>query len=100
VPRTVRAEENTARFREVNQRIEQAGARWQPQEHLGFVCECSETGCRATVYLTVTEFREIRRMPGRYVTVTGHPFDEIHERAVLVTDRYTVVESLEEPVQA
>ena len=59
------------------------------------MCECSKTGCRSAVYLTVNEFRAIRAVPGRYVTVPGHLFDEAHERLVRVTDHYAIIEALD-----
>jgi hypothetical protein len=47
-------------FRALNERTHDLEAEWLTSEPVAFVCECSELGCRAPVYLTVDDFREVR----------------------------------------
>jgi hypothetical protein len=90
VPRDLRARRNADFFRALNERTHELEAEWLTSEPVAFVCECSELGCRAPVYLTVGEFREIRDRAGVYVAVPDH-VDHGRERVVESTARYAVV---------
>jgi hypothetical protein len=88
-----RALENEAAFRAMNQRIEELEAGWESAEPLAFVCECSDPGCTAPVYLALDEYQAVRAHPLRFFVVPTH-VDLAVERVVRETDRYTVVEKL------
>ena len=90
MPRDVRARQNMDFFRQVNERTQQAEGRWLSEQRIAFVCECANLGCRATVYLTVEEFRRVREIDGQYVIVGGH-IDPNGERVVVVTRHHAVV---------
>ena len=94
MPRGLRAKRNSEFFRDVNERISLLEAKWLVREPIGFVCECANLGCRAPIYVTVAEFREIRRIPGRAITLPGHT-DTQHDRFIWSTPRYAVVEPIE-----
>ena len=94
MPRDVRARRNAQLFREVNDRIHELEASWISGEPIAFVCECSELGCMAPVYLTVDEFRQVRAEPDRFVALPVH-VDPEHEQVVARTERYVVVMPIE-----
>jgi hypothetical protein len=88
--------ENESVFRSMNERIEELEAGWQSDEPLAFVCECSDAGCTAPVYLTLDEYRAVRAKELQFFVVPDH-VDLAVERVVRATDRYSVVEKLAEP---
>ena len=81
-------------FRDVNERIHQLEAHWLSGEPIGFICECSELGCKAPVYLTVDEFRSLRAEPGQFVALP-EPVDSEHDEVVTRTERYVVIRPIE-----
>jgi len=65
--------ENEARFRAVNERIEQlsleAGG---GEDAIAFVCECGDPECIEPLRLTVREYEWLRSDPSRFAVVPGH----------------------------
>ena len=60
--RARRLAENEAQFRDVNERIERAAARFGGEQHVyEFVCECSHADCLERVHLTVERYQAVRR---------------------------------------
>jgi len=94
MPRDVRARQNMYFFREANERIQQPGGDWRSAQRLVFVCECSNLGCRAPVYLTLEEFRLVRETPGQFIVVPDH-IHPIDERVVALTSSHAVVTSVD-----
>ena len=83
---------NEHRFREVNERLEgDVRAVAEPDELIGFVCECSMSSCRETVPLSLDEYRALRSFEYRFAIVDGHERLEI-ELVVERGERYIVVE--------
>jgi hypothetical protein len=97
MPRAVRAEQNMRFFRKLNVGIDGVQRRWLSGGHIGFVCECAELGCRATVYLTSKEFHAARGTSGHFITRPDH-VDSATERVVIATDRYVIVAPAESAV--
>jgi hypothetical protein len=86
--RQVRAAKNQSLFREVNERIEEL----RPSELLmEFACECSNTGCTASLPLDTDEYEAVRLFPTHFIVMPGHELDEV-ERVVELNERYAVVE--------
>ncbi len=87
-----RAARNEALFREVNEQVEILAARLhEPPEPIGFLCECSNGDCSEHVFLTRSEYEQVRRDSRRFILLPGHEAPEI-ERVVERQERYLVVE--------
>jgi hypothetical protein len=90
---------NEARFREVNERMRDATpGEPAPDELLMFVCECGRETCTELIRLREAEYREIRRDSRHFAVVAGHVFFEA-ERVVATTDRYQVVEKIDDAAE-
>jgi hypothetical protein len=79
-------------FRSVNDRIAEKGSELGLTLPGPFLCECSDMRCLARLELSLEDYAELRRHPGRYLTVPGHEV----ARAVVVeqTDRLAFAEKL------
>jgi hypothetical protein len=91
VPRELRARRNSDLFREVNDRILELTDQWASVEPVGFVCECSTIGCKTIVYITAEEYEGVKAVTDRFLVDPAH-VDGAHERVVVSTERYAVVE--------
>ncbi len=80
-------------FREVNERIEEVTA--GRSAHGEVVCECADQTCAETIPLSLDEYEAVRRTSTHFLVRPGHDVREI-ERVVDETDRYIVVEKLDE----
>jgi len=91
-PRKVRIAENEARFREINETL-QEGLRRLPADPrpVAFVCECGVRTCEAMVLVTSEEYEAVRANPRRFFVLTGHEFPEA-ETVVDRHDQFVVVE--------
>jgi len=85
---------NESAFREVNERIEELGERFETAE-VEFVCECANSGCTERLNLTTGEYEHVRSEPDRFLLVPGHERPGT-ERVVEDHGRYLVVEKLGE----
>lgn len=86
--RRIRAAQNQAIFRQVNERIQELAERWSSE--IGFVCECMDTNCSESVSLSIAEYEEVRLDPGTFVVAPGHEVADV-EDVVGGNERYTVV---------
>jgi hypothetical protein len=85
-------ERNEALFREVNERIEDAGTGLAPEDvPMEFLCECDDPDCVEKVNATRAEYEAIRAVPTRFVVLPGHEDPDI-EHVVQQTDHFLVVE--------
>ena len=84
--------ENEARFRAVNERIEElsleAGG---GEDEVEFVCECGDPGCTEPLRLTVREYEWLRRDPARFAVLRGHE-DSVEGEVVRDERGFRVVE--------
>jgi hypothetical protein len=90
--RTERIGRNEARFRDINERLEQ-GLRQVPHnpDLLDFVCECGSRDCEAHIRLSFAEYEDVRRDSRHFAVVPGHVARDT-ERVVAGNDRFEVVE--------
>ena len=88
-----RAARNEEVFRDVNERIREAG------DHFGgsadhvyeFVCECPDVSCVERVALTLAEYEAVRQDARRFLVAPGHQVPEI-EHLVAGEESVSVVE--------
>jgi hypothetical protein len=97
--REERIARNEARFRDINERLEQdlRHVRHAP-ELLEFVCECGDRACKALVSLTFAEYEDVRRDSRRFAVRPGHVFPDT-ERVVAVNERFQVIEKFGSAVE-
>jgi hypothetical protein len=98
VAQVERQARNQALFREVNERIAELSSGFDvTTEKQLFFCECSHTGCTATVLLSAEEYAQIRYDPATFLVLPGH--EEVDREEVLVRlPDYLIVRN--EPVVA
>ena len=71
--RKERIAHNESAFRELNERLETSVHRDRPAEDFaGFVCECGNPECDATVRLQLATYEEIRQNDKLFFIVPGH----------------------------
>jgi hypothetical protein len=94
--RRLRGEDQSAVFREVNERV------WETHERFGhdlpleeFICECADASCGEQISLKPDEYRAVRRKRRRYVVLPSldHVYPEV-DRVIERSDRYWVIEKL------
>jgi hypothetical protein len=83
---------NEALFREVNERIAEAGEGWDG-DHLEFFCECADVACTAQIELSRTAYEEVRQNAATFVVLPNH-VDASVERVASRRDGYVLVEKL------
>ena len=87
-----RIAENEIRFREINERMRGTLDGVIPgNDVVGFVCECGDGGCRASVELTLEEYEDVRGHDLHFAVLPGHEIPDV-ETVVELHERYTVVE--------
>lgn len=84
---------NEAFFREVNERIREAGDRFDgsADAEYEFFCECPEAGCVERIKLTLAAYEAVRADPRRFVVAAGHNLPEI-EHVVAEDELAAIVE--------
>jgi hypothetical protein len=96
--RQVRAAQNQALFREVNERIESLNERPAAEASIDqFVCECADETCSDAVAVTLAEYEAVRGDGSRFIVAPA----EAHyvagvERLVEKHERFWVVEKFED----
>ena len=93
-----RIAENEARFRDANERIEEAVLRLETTAvTLPFVCECGRAECLKTMRLTVSEYELARQDPRYFICIPGHQIiaPDIG-RVVQEYPKFVIVEKLAE----
>jgi hypothetical protein len=74
--------------REANDRIAEKAARLNFVSRAPMLCECSATGCRKIVMVSLEEYRRIREDPDAFITAPGHQFDGAESQEE--TPNYTI----------
>jgi hypothetical protein len=86
-----RIAENEARFRAINERLDDDLRRLEVADGvIAFVCECGQTQCTAPIELTTDEYANTRADRMLFVVAPGHEIPDT-EDVVGTTDRFTVV---------
>jgi hypothetical protein len=93
--RRVRAAQNQALFREVNERIGALAGRWVAAEAPLYVCECLDPECAQTIRIAQDDYERVRQSPTRFFVIPGHE-DRAVETVVEKTDHYYVVRKIGE----
>jgi hypothetical protein len=82
---------NEARFRSVNEQIEESAVRTGLVETgYGFVCECGDADCTAHLPISIAEYEEVRTESTQFAIVPGHQRPSI-ELLINRSPRYLVV---------
>jgi len=98
-PRIERIARNESAFRELNERLEASVHRRRSADDLaGFVCECGDPDCDATVRLDLASYEAVRRDSQLFVTLPGHDIREAEE-VVRTGEGYIVVRKHEEAAE-
>jgi hypothetical protein len=95
--RQVRAAQNQALFREVNERIESLSDAFSVEAPIGdFVCECADEGCSERIGVALAEYEGVRADGNRFLVAptADHYFSEV-ERLVEMRERFWIVEKFE-----
>jgi hypothetical protein len=90
-PTEKQAGRREALFREVNEEVrELAAPAGDPEEEVGFVCECSDARCAERLQVPLAVYEETRSHPSRFIVAPGHAgaFEHVVARA----DGYVIVE--------
>jgi hypothetical protein len=88
---------NNSSFREANDGIEQSAIehRFDDEQLVPFICECSEARCAEIVRMTLQEYAHIRSNPRWFAHAVGH--EETVDGAVSTVERhsrYVLVEKI------
>lgn len=96
-----RIAENEARFRDANERIEDAVLRLEPNaQTIPFVCECGRPECLTTLRLTIGEYEAAREDARFFLCEPGHEIlGSGLARVVRETSKVVIVEKLGEAGQ-
>jgi hypothetical protein len=86
-----RVRENEEAFAKANERIRASAERYDFDEAVPFLCECSRLTCTESIRLSLTDYREARARAEAFILVPGH--DDPHvERIVADGTGYVLVE--------
>jgi hypothetical protein len=91
-----RIAENESRFREANEKIEDAALRLEPDANtLPFVCECGRSECLQTIRLSLRDYEQARQQGTFFVCAPGHEItgDGVG-RVVRQTHDFVIMEKL------
>jgi hypothetical protein len=91
--RETKLAETEVLFREVNEGIAAAAARFEADE-LELVCECSDAGCVHRISAPVAEYERVRQDPAQFLLAPHHEVAGL-ERVVRRGGGYWVIEKLE-----
>jgi hypothetical protein len=91
-----RIAENESRFREANEKIEDAALRLEPDANtLPFVCECGRSECLQTIRLSLRDYEQARQQGTFFVCAPGHEITgEGIGRIVRQTPDFVIMEKL------
>src|SRR3954462_15129002 len=87
--------ENEILFREVNERVQELGARCTSPSTFEIVCECGEDTCFERIAIERGDYEAVRAAVVRFAGLPGQAAEDV-ERVVDRHDGYDVVEKLRE----
>ena len=78
--RTERIARNESAFRALNESLEASVHRGRPADDFaGFVCECGDSDCDATVRLDLATYESIRQDAQLFVILPGHDVSDVED---------------------
>ena len=80
-------------FARANEHLRLTAEKYEFDQAVPFLCECSEISCTEPVRLSLTSYRDARAEPGTYILLPGHE-DPRTERIVDRRDGFALVEKL------
>jgi hypothetical protein len=86
-----RVRENEETFAKANEQIRVSAERYDFDQEVPFLCECSEVTCTESVRLSLATYREARDGGGAFILLPRH-VDPRVERIVAHGDGYVLVE--------
>ena len=89
--RKQRIEENERLFREVNERVKQVQATFEPGPDPVWVCECGGETCFDKLTVPLSEYQNIRAHSDWFLIKPGHEKTDV-ESVVEERSHYTIVE--------
>jgi hypothetical protein len=95
--RQVRAAQNQALFREVNERIGSLNEPFAAEAATGqFVCECADVTCSDAIAATLAEYERVRADGSHFIVAPAEAhYVPAVERLVEMHERFRVVEKFE-----
>jgi hypothetical protein len=95
-----RLAENESMFRDANEGIEERAVELEFDGLVPFICECGRVACTEVVQLSREEYESVRRGSRAFLVVPEHEITTSGGKhvghIVMRTDRYTVMEKLNE----
>jgi len=76
--RTLKAARNQSLFREINERIAEVNRRVGPFAD-GWVCECLDTSCAASIEMSMHEYERLRSHPNHFAVTPGHEQADVED---------------------
>lgn len=86
-----RVRENEETFASANERIGASAERYDFDQLVPFICECSRTTCTETVRLTVETYRQAKNGGDAFILLPGHEDPQV-EKIVAHGNGYVLVE--------
>ena len=86
-----RVRKNEETFADANEQIRERAERFEFDEAVPFLCECSNVACAATIALPLTTYREARARGDVFILVAGHDDPRV-ERIVGKAAEHILVE--------
>jgi hypothetical protein len=86
-----RVRENEETFAKANEQIRVSAERYDFDQPVPFLCECSKVTCVENVRLSLTNYRAARAESTAFILLPGHD-DPLVERIVARGDGYVLVE--------
>jgi hypothetical protein len=92
----VRAARNQAAFREVNERLQELGGKFQAiAGSTVFACECADLSCAEQIDMTLEEYEAIRSDPNQFFVLAAHVVPDV-EHTVREGEGFVVVSKIGE----
>lgn len=89
--RDTRVRENEETFASANERIRASAERYDFDQLVPFICECSNTTCTETIRLSVETYRQAKDGGDAFILLSGHEDSQV-EKIVAHGDGYVLVE--------
>jgi hypothetical protein len=89
-PDAERVREVQETFARANEQIRASAEKYDFQDHVPFLCECSDVTCTGSVRLSLTNYREARAWSDAFLLLPGHDDPDV-ERIAARGDGYLLI---------